>query len=148
MNTSVDDYQCFGGTFFLHLRGGYSRLYSTIIIPSDQEGEAPLFSILLLRYRDQNLLYFHDHIHSGAAERIYCRTSFSLLRERIHDTRHALNEISRALLRLHMRLAGELSAMTGSFSIASLSRGQNRLQLTTKPDSAVSSGGYTGLSTL
>jgi hypothetical protein len=32
----------------------------------------------------------------------------SLLRERIHDTRRGLDEISRALLGLHLRLAGKL----------------------------------------
>jgi hypothetical protein len=67
----------------------------------------------LLRCRDQGtiprFLQFHHYIHSEAAERIYHRTSFSLLRERIHDTRRALDGISRALLGLHLRLAGRLS---------------------------------------
>jgi hypothetical protein len=50
----------------------------------------------LLRYRDQGtiprFLQFHHHIHSEAVERIFRRTSFSLLRERIHDTRRALDD--------------------------------------------------------
>jgi hypothetical protein len=68
----------------------------------------------LLRCRDQGTMprfqQFHHHIQSEAGERIYRRTRFSLLRERIHDTRRALDEISRAMLRLNVRLAGKLSA--------------------------------------
>jgi hypothetical protein len=55
-------------------------------------------------------LQFHHHIHSEAAKRIYRRTSNRLLRERIHHTRRELDEISRAMLALHLRLAGEFSA--------------------------------------
>jgi hypothetical protein len=43
----------------------------------------------LLRCRDHNtiprFLQIHQHIHSRAANRIYQRTSFALLRERIHQ---------------------------------------------------------------
>ncbi|XP_021918665.1 uncharacterized protein LOC110829347 [Zootermopsis nevadensis] len=67
----------------------------------------------LLRCRDQgtvpHFLQFHHHIHSEAAKRIYRRTSFCLLRERIHHTRRELDAISRDLLDMHLRLAAELS---------------------------------------
>ncbi|XP_021931121.1 uncharacterized protein LOC110835326 [Zootermopsis nevadensis] len=67
----------------------------------------------LLRCRDQgtvpHYLQFHHHIHSEAAKRIYRKTSFCLLRERIHHTRRELDAISRDLLGMHLRLAAELS---------------------------------------
>jgi hypothetical protein len=39
----------------------------------------------------------------------------TVIRERIHHTRRELDEISRALLALHLRLAGELSADDWAF---------------------------------
>src|SRR5215475_12284162 len=48
----------------------------------------------LLRCRDHNIiprfLQFHHYFHSPAANRIYHRTSFALLRERIHNNRREL----------------------------------------------------------
>src|SRR5215469_1292483 len=67
----------------------------------------------LLRCRDHNIiprfLQFHHYFHSRAANRIYQRTSFALLRERIHHNRRELDHTSRALLQVHLRLASLLS---------------------------------------
>jgi hypothetical protein len=67
----------------------------------------------LLRCRDHNtmprFLHFHYHIHSRAANIIYQRTSFTLLRERIHHNRRELDNTSRKLLEIHLRLASVLS---------------------------------------
>ena len=70
--------------------------------------------IFLLRCRDHNIiphfLEFRQHFHTRAADRIYKRTSFALLRERIHNNRRELNHISRQLLLLHLRLTNVLSS--------------------------------------
>ena len=62
----------------------------------------------LLHCRDHNtiprFLQFHHHIRSRAANRIYQRTSFALLRERIHHNRRELDNTSRELLEIHLRL--------------------------------------------
>jgi len=53
-------------------------------------------------------LQFHHHFHSRAANRIYQRTSFALLRERIHNNRRELDHTSRALLLfVHTRTPGK-----------------------------------------
>jgi hypothetical protein len=126
-------------------------LYSTIRIPSDQESQAPLLPILPSamprpRYIPR-FLQFHHYIHSEAAERIYRRTSISLLRVRIHDTRRALDDISRALLGLDLLLDGKLSTDDWALLDRITFERQHSLQLTIKSDSAVSSSGYTGLNT-
>jgi hypothetical protein len=54
-------------------------------------------------------LHFHHHIHSRAANRIYQRTSFALLQERIHHNRSKLDSTSRELLEIHLCLATVLS---------------------------------------
>jgi hypothetical protein len=68
----------------------------------------------LLRCRDHNIiprfLQIHHHIRSRAANRIYLRTSFALLRERIHQNRRELASTSRILLDTHLRLANTLTA--------------------------------------
>ena len=74
----------------------------------------PLTSLtFLLRCRYHNtiprFLQFHHHIHSPAANRIYQRTSFAPLRERIHQIRRELDNTSRDLLEIHLRLAIVLS---------------------------------------
>jgi hypothetical protein len=67
----------------------------------------------LLRCRGQStiphFLQFHHHIRSEAARRIYRRTSFCLLRERIHHTRRELDAVSTELMGLQQRLARYLS---------------------------------------
>ena len=67
----------------------------------------------LLRCRDHNIiprfLQIHHHIRSHAANRIYQRTSFALLRERIQQNRRELDSTSRALLDTHLRLANTLT---------------------------------------
>ena len=64
---------------------------------------------LLLRCRDHDtiprFLHFHHHIHTPSANRIYQRTSFTLLWERIQQNRRELDFISRDLLETHLRLA-------------------------------------------
>ena len=68
----------------------------------------------LLRCRDHNIipqfLKFRHHFHTRAADRIYKRTSFALLRDRIHSNRRELNHIFGQLLQLHLRLTGILSS--------------------------------------
>jgi hypothetical protein len=60
---------------------------STIRKTPDQENQTPHLLTFLLRCRDHDIiprfLQFHHHIHSQAANRIYQRPSFALLRERI-----------------------------------------------------------------
>jgi hypothetical protein len=51
-----------------------------------------------------------QHISSGAANRTYRRTSFSLLRERIHYTRRELDTVSRVFLKLYLLVVHTLSA--------------------------------------
>jgi hypothetical protein len=67
----------------------------------------------LLRCRDHNtiphFLQFQHHIHSRAANRIYNHTSLALLRERIHQNRRELDNISRDLLELHLQTANAVS---------------------------------------
>jgi hypothetical protein len=67
----------------------------------------------LLRCRDHNtiprFLQIHKHIHSRAANRIYQRTSFALLRERIHENRRELDNTSRELLKFHLGIDNHLS---------------------------------------
>jgi len=67
----------------------------------------------LLRCRDNHIiprfLQMHHHIRSRAATRIYQRTSFALLRERIQRNRLELDSTSCSLLELHLRLANTLS---------------------------------------
>ena len=67
----------------------------------------------LLRCRDHNIiprfLQIHHHIRSRAANRIYQRTSFALLRERIQQNRRELDSTSRILLDTHLRLANSLN---------------------------------------
>ena len=67
----------------------------------------------LLRCRDHNniprFLQFHHHTHSRAAKRIYQHASFALLQERIHHNRWELDNTSRELLEIHLRLASVLS---------------------------------------
>jgi hypothetical protein len=67
----------------------------------------------LLRCRDQNIipgfLQFHHYFHSRAANRIYQRNSFALLRERIHNNRHELDHTSLELLQVQLRLVSVLS---------------------------------------
>jgi hypothetical protein len=69
----------------------------------------------LLRCRDHStipgFLQFHHHIHSRAANRIYQRTSFTLLRERVYQNRRDLGRTSRDLLKTHLRLANHLSEL-------------------------------------
>ena len=50
-----------------------------------------------------------QHINTPAADRIYKRTSFPLLRERIHHDRKELDATSRDLLVIHLQLASTLS---------------------------------------
>jgi hypothetical protein len=68
----------------------------------------------LLRCRDHNtiprFLQLRHHINSDAANGIYRHTSFSLLQERIHYTRHKPDMVSRELLKLQLLLASTLSA--------------------------------------
>ena len=67
----------------------------------------------LLRRRDYKIiprfLQFHHHIHFRAANRICQLTSFALLQERVHQNRRELDNTSRDLLEIHLRLAGVLS---------------------------------------
>jgi len=67
----------------------------------------------LLRCRDHNIiprfLQIHHQFRSCAANRIYQRTSFALLRERIQQNRRELDSTSRALLDTHLRLANTLT---------------------------------------
>ena len=67
----------------------------------------------LLRCRDHHIiprfLQIHHHIRSRAATRIYQRTSFALLRERIQHNRLELDSTSSSLLEIHLRLANTLS---------------------------------------
>ena len=66
----------------------------------------------LLRCRDHNImprfLQLHQYFHSRAANRIYPRASFALLRERIHNRRE-LDHTSRTLLQVHLRLFNHMS---------------------------------------
>ena len=57
-----------------------------------------------------HFLKFRHQFHTRAADRIYKRTSFALLRERIHYNRRELNRISGLLLKLHLRLTSCLSS--------------------------------------
>ena len=54
-------------------------------------------------------LQIHHHIRSRAANRIYQRTSFALLWERIQQNRRELDSISCVLLETHLRLANTLA---------------------------------------
>jgi len=67
----------------------------------------------LLRCRDHNtiprFLQFQHHMHSRTAYRKYQRSSFALFLERIQQNRRELDNISRDLLEIHVRLAIVLS---------------------------------------
>jgi len=66
--------------------------------------------LLLYPYRIITLrLQFHYHIHSRAANRIYQRTSFALLRERVRHNRREFDNTSRELLEKHLHLGSVLS---------------------------------------
>jgi hypothetical protein len=72
----------------------------------------------LLRHCDHNIvprfLQFHHYFHSRAASRIYQRTSFALLRERIHNNRREQDYTSRELLQVHLHLSSILSELDWS----------------------------------
>jgi len=67
----------------------------------------------LLRCWDHNtiprFLQFHHHIHPCAANKIYQRTSFALLQERIHQYRWELDITSWDLPNTHLRTVNQLS---------------------------------------
>jgi hypothetical protein len=97
------------------LKGGYSMLHLEIGNTLNQESLLTLFSVLpsVMQRPRHNYLPPIDpsqnsYWDSKVAKRIYRRTSFSLLRECIHNTRCVLDEISCVLLRLHLCLAGKL----------------------------------------
>jgi hypothetical protein len=56
----------------------------------------------------EKLIICH-HINTLVADRIYKRTSFALLRERIHHKRKELDATSRDLLVIHLHLASTVS---------------------------------------
>ena len=85
------------------------RLYETLRI---KKTRLLVSLIFLLRCRDHNIipqfLKLRQQFHTKAATRIYKRTSFALLRERIHNRRE-LNQVYHQLLQLHLRLTNILS---------------------------------------
>jgi hypothetical protein len=95
---------------FCHpLRVRNCKIHSTIRKTLDQENKLLTSLTFLLRYREYNTIprfsRLHHHIHFPADNRIYQNTSFALLRERIHQNRRELDNISRELLKIHLRLA-------------------------------------------
>ena len=69
----------------------------------------PLLSSFAAEITTPRFLQFHHHIHSRGANSIYQCTSFALLRERIHHNRWELDNTTRELLEIHLRLATVLS---------------------------------------
>jgi len=94
----------YGEDIALHIRRLEKlRIKKTTLLPS---------LTFLLRCRDHIIPHFlqiHHHIRSRAANRIYKRTSFALLCERIQQNRRELDSTSRILLDIHLRLANTLT---------------------------------------
>jgi hypothetical protein len=100
-------------TTILHLYGEETARHVRLIEKLRIKKTKHLTSLtFLLRCQDHNIiprfLQFHHYFQSWAANRIYQRTSYALLRERIRNNRRELDRICRELLQVHLHLSAVL----------------------------------------